>query len=85
MNLNHLNLRDISASFGKNQKAERGGYHKKILCLKILSSKFNYAHCNTHKKINNDFNDSSLPPIEELSIVLQIKYIFISKKNLLLL
>ena len=74
MNLNYLNLRDISASFGKNQKAERGGYPKKNLCLKILSSKFNYPHCNTRKKINNDFNDSSLPPIKELAIVLQMKY-----------
>ena len=74
MNLNYLNLRDISASFGKNQNAERGGCHKKILCLKILSSKFNYLHCNTRKKINNDFNDSILPPIKGLAIVLQMKY-----------
>ena len=74
MNLNYLDLRDISASFGKNQKAEIGGSHKKILCLKILSSKFNYPHCNTRKKINNDFNDSSLPPIKELAIALQMKY-----------
>ena len=85
MNLNHLNLRDISASFCKNQKAERGGYHKKKLCLKILSSKFNYLHCNTRKKINNDFNDSSLSPIEELAIVLQTKYSLIFLKNSLLL
>ena len=55
MNFDDPSLRDIFASFGKNKKAEIGGYHNVIsyhnhLCLKILSSKFNYAHCNTHKK-----------------------------------
>ena len=30
MNFDDPTLGDIFASFGKNKKAERGGYHKKI-------------------------------------------------------
>ena len=34
MNFDDPTLRDIFASFGKNRKAERGGYHKKIFMFK---------------------------------------------------